>query len=125
MFRVKVRRALASSLLSLLLVTTLVWGGCVSCEQYFMFGGAKDCCAPDGHCKSKVPGQKTPGRACHQIAFDHHRHADLSVCLPAPVVGHILPVQFTPERAAIQLDASRRVEPSPPDLQILHSTFRI
>jgi hypothetical protein len=125
MFKIMVRRALASSLLSLLLVTTLVWGGCVSCEQYFMFGGAKDCCAPDGHCKSKVPGQKTPERACNQIAFDHHRQADLTICLPAPVIAHILPVNLTPERIPTPHHALRPVEPSPPDLQVLHSTFLI
>jgi hypothetical protein len=122
---VMVRRALTSSLLSLLLITTLLWGGCVSCEQYFMFGGAKDCCAPDGHCKPKVPGQKTPDRACNQIAFDHHRHADLSVCLPATVITQIIPVDFTPDHAARQLHASRPPAPSPPDLQVLHSTFLI
>ena len=125
MFRVMVRRALASSLLSLLLVTTLVWGGCVSCEQYFMFGGAKDCCAPDGHCKSRAPGQKTPARACNQIAFDHQRHADLSVCLPVPVIASILPANFTPGRAPMPRREFRPSEPSPPDLQILHATFLI
>ena len=125
MFRVMVRRTLASSLLSLLLVTTFLWGGCISCEQYFMFGGAKDCCAPDGHCKSKVPVENTPDRACNQIAFDHHRHADLSVCLPVPVIASILSADFTPERAPIPHREFRPSEPSPPDLQILHSTFLI
>jgi hypothetical protein len=121
-----VRRALASSLLSLLLVATLVGGGCISCEQYFMFGGgAKNCCAPDGHCKSKAPGQKTPARACNQIAFDHHRHADLSLCPPVPVIASILPADFTPERAPMPRTEFRPSEASPPDLQILHSTFLI
>jgi hypothetical protein len=120
-----VRRAFASSLLSLLLTTTLLWGGCVSCEQYFMWPAAKGCCAPDGHCKTKkAPVKQDSGRECKQIAFDHQKsfdhHVDLPVIAEAPVD---LPAQ------AIDAFASWRgtdpIEPSPPDLQVLHSSFRI
>ena len=84
------RKAFASSLLSLLLLTTLVWGGCISCEQYFMFGGAKSCCSPDGHCKTKTPPTKqNPGRECNQIAFDHHKSIDHHIDLPIIAVVKI------------------------------------
>ena len=118
------RRVLASSLLSLLLLTTLVWGGCVSCEQYFMLPGAKSCCAPDGHCKRSAPAGKSSGRECKQIAFDHQKAFNLHIDLPiAAVVAADLPLcdveQFAAWRGGNQLD------PSPPDLQVLHSTFLI
>src|SRR4051812_7841959 len=76
------RRALASSLLSLLLLTTLVWGGCVSCEQFFMWTGAKGCCAPDGHCKTKKAPTRGREQQCKQIAFDHQKSGDHHVALP-------------------------------------------
>jgi hypothetical protein len=119
-----VRRTIASSLLSLLLLTVLVWGGCVSCEQYFMWPGAKSCCAADGHCKKKTPTEKNAGRECKQIAFEHQRSVDLPVDLPMVVV----PVCELPLRTAARTAVWRctaEIEPSPPDLQVLHSTFLI
>jgi hypothetical protein len=120
-----VRRIWASSLLSLLLLTTLVWGGCISCEQYFMFGGAKSCCSPDGHCKTKKPPTKqNPGRECSQIAFDHHKSIDHHIELPLIAVVELA----IPE---LEIESVERwhsvvpIEPSPPDLQVLHSTFLI
>jgi hypothetical protein len=37
--KAKVPRSIAGSVLSLFVVATFLWGGCVSCEQYFMFPG--------------------------------------------------------------------------------------
>lgn len=117
-------RAVTNSLLSLLLLTMLVWGGCISCEQYFMFGGAKSCCAPDGHCTPKAPTSKGSERECNQIAFDHHRQVDSHIELPIVAAIQIeLPVRAA-ERPELRADANS-IEPSPPDLQILHSTFLI
>jgi hypothetical protein len=114
-------RAFASSLLSLLLLATLVGGGCISCEQYFMFGGPKGCCSPDGHCKTKTPLSQKSDRECNQIAFDHHKSIDFHIDLPAVVVAKIeLPV------ATVEtLEHGALIESSPPGLQILNSTFRI
>jgi len=119
-----VRRAFASSLLSLLLLTTLVWGGCISCEQYFMWPGAKACCSPNGHCKTKTPTPPNLKRECKQIAFDHQKSVDFHIDLPLiAAVSVDLPIPtvepFGDWRAANPL------EPSPPDLQILNSTFLI
>src|SRR5215471_16928113 len=87
-------RALASSLLSLLLVTTLLWGGCISCEQYFTFGKSHGCCTPDGRCKTKAPVKNGSGRDCNQIAFDHQKGMDLHFDLPVAAVERIaLPVR--------------------------------
>jgi hypothetical protein len=118
------RRALASSLLSLLLFTTFVWGGCISCEQYFMWPGAKSCCAPDGHCKTKAPAQQTSSRECKQIAFGHQKSVDLHIDLPVVASGTFdVPTRRVEPLATWH--GTRPVEPSPPDLQVLHSTFLI
>jgi hypothetical protein len=117
-------KALSSSLLSLLLVTTLLWGGCISCEQYFMFGQSHGCCNPDGHCKKKAPVKNGSGRDCNQIAFDHQKGIDLHFDLSAVAVERIaLPVRKV-ELLPRWRDA-RPFDPSPPDLQVLHSTFLI
>lgn len=122
-----VRRALASSLLSLLLVTSLVWGGCISCEQYFMWPGVKSCCTPGGHCKTKQsPAKKDSGPECKQLAFEDHKSLDHHFDLPAvdtaavPVAQPVLATEAVAHRPSLELLAA-----SPPDLQILHSTFRI
>jgi len=119
-----VSRTLANSLLSLLLLTTFVWGGCISCEQYFMWPGAKSCCAPDGHCKTKAPVKQRSGRECKQIAFDHQKSVDFHMDLPAVALAGF----DAPLLTAVAFTASPRlnpIEPSPPDLQVLHSTFLI
>jgi hypothetical protein len=119
-----VRRALASSLLSLLLVTTALWGGCVSCEQYFMFHGTKECCNPDGHCKTKASAKSNSGRECSQIAFDHQKSIHLHIDLPVVAVLRVqLPVPAI--QTFSRLHDSTPVDPSPPDLQVLHSSFLI
>lgn len=116
-------RTLSNWLLSLLLVATLIGGGCLACEQYFMFGQSHGCCNPDGHCKSKVPTKNGSGRDCKQIAFDHQKGIDLHVDLPVVTESIVLPVR--------SVELSQRwwdtlpFDPSPPDFQILHSTFLI
>ena len=117
------RHAFTSSLLSLLLLVTLVWGGCVSCEEYFMLRGAKSCCSPTGHCKPQPSPSQNSDRECKQIAVDVHKAVDFHFDLPAITVAQIeLPVlgSETPEHWR-----TAPIDPTPPDLQVLHSTFRI
>ena len=119
------RRAFASSLLSLLLVTTLVWGGCISCEQYFMWPGAKTCCAPDGHCKTKkAPAKQDSARECKLIAFDHQKSIDHHIDL-AVVAAVAVDLAIRSVEAFERWHGTSPIEPSPPDLQILHSTLLI
>jgi hypothetical protein len=116
-------RALSSSLLSLLLVTTLIGGGCISCEQYFMFGSSHGCCNPDGHCKTKAPAKNSSGRDCKQIAFDHQKGIDLHFDLPSVAVERIaLPLRTV---ELLRWHDALPLDPSPPDLQVLHSIFLI
>jgi hypothetical protein len=119
------RRALANTLLSLLLLTTLMWGGCVSCEQFFMWPGAKGCCSHDGRCKTKkTPGGERDGAACKQIAFDHHNGFDHQVSLPVSDYRLEPLTASVPDRLA-RWSTAVSAGPSPPDLQLLHSTFLI
>lgn len=89
-----------------------------------MWPGAKSCCSADGHCKTKSPAQKDTKRECKQIAFDHQKPVDLHVDLQ---VIAIVPFGLTLHMAntIAAWHGNSPVEPSPPDLQILHSTFLI
>src|SRR4030095_2022420 len=78
-------RTIANSLLSLLVVATFMWGGCVSCEQYFMFPGKQQpsCCNKSGQCER--PG-KTPTKPekqdCNPLASRPRRE-----CSSSPPAG--------------------------------------
>jgi len=107
------------------MLATLVWGGCISCNEYFMWPGAKSCCAPDGHCKTKKPPTKhDTGRECNQIAFHNKKSIDHHIDLPIIAVVEIDLHLRAIERLELLLGVNP-VEPSPPDLQVLHSTFLI
>ena len=88
-----------------------------------MFGGAKYCCSPDGHCKTKKPPTKQdPGRECNQIAFDHQESIDHHIDLPVVVaVGMAVPLHAV-ERVELCHGFSL-VKPSPPGLKVLYYTF--
>jgi hypothetical protein len=119
-----VYRAFASSLLSLLLVLTLVWGGCLSCEQYFMWSSTKGCCSANGHCKTKSRSTSPSGRECKQIAFEQQKslqvQADLPVIAVLPGQPFLPPVSVRDDRPS-----QDSIDPSPPDRQALHATFLI
>jgi hypothetical protein len=123
-----VLRSVASTALSLMVAATFLWGGCVSCEQFFMFPGKKQpCCNKSGQCER--PGKTSPQpekQDCKRLPFDR---AGSPQPIPVPA---ILPEPVLPEIAPASLYASLRVEsfellldPSPPDLQSLHATFLI
>jgi hypothetical protein len=124
-----VLRTFANSLLSLLLVATFLWGGCVSCEQYFMFPGKQlhACCNKSGQCER--PG-KTPAKPekqdCNRLPFArsgsaHQLHPP--AIAPVAIADVVLPLD-TP--MVLRVSALEKLlEPSPPDLQALNATFLI
>jgi hypothetical protein len=116
---------LINSLLSLLLLLTFSWGGCVSCEQFFMFAGSQSCCAGDGHCKKTTPAKRTSSQDCKQLAFEHHNGIDHQIHSPAMIsTWRAVTTISTAEilRYTAELNA---IDTSPPDRQALNSTFLI
>ena len=89
-----------------------------------MWPGVKSCCSPHGRCKTPAPASPQKNRECKQIAFDHQKTVDHDIDLPM-----IAAVKIDPPLPAIESIAGRHglilVEPSPPDLQVLHSIFLI
>jgi hypothetical protein len=89
-----------------------------------MWPGVKSCCGANGQCKTKKSQPSQPRRECKQIAFEHQKSVDLHIDLP---VVAVIPSDFLPSMAEPFTRWSRLhlIEPSPPDLQVLHSTFLI
>ncbi len=122
----EVLRGIVNSLLSLLIVATFLWGGCVSCERYFMFPGEHpSCCDKPGQCerRGKTP-PKPEKQDCNRLPLDRRGNAH---ALPLPAV---LPVIAAPLLHQIPTlipvrELESRIEPSPPDIQALNVTFLI
>ena len=59
------RRTIVRYLMAFLAATTLMWGGCLSCPQFFgpTINAHKSCCNPHGSCKEK-PGSQKAAREC-------------------------------------------------------------
>lgn len=56
--------------LAVLLAVSLLWGGCLSCGQFWMTPiQAKACCDPAGHCKKSSTAPATP-QECHIQAVE-------------------------------------------------------
>ncbi|HVW85633.1 MAG TPA: hypothetical protein VHB50_13180, partial [Bryobacteraceae bacterium] len=113
------------------LIATLLWGGCISCSQYFMVsaGGAKRCCMPSGKCKD-VPAQPSGVRECKIQPFSLKHaavnvdHASILASCAALATPHPCTAPGLPEIHAIQTAAMTDFG-SPPDLCVIHSVFRI
>jgi hypothetical protein len=115
-------------MLSLLLMATFLWGGCVSCEQFFMFPGTKQtCCNKSGQCERPGKNSSQPqNKECKQLPFGLGGNAH---AVPSPA---ILPACAVPELGKPPAAATVRLapfgallDPSPPDRQALHATFLI
>ena len=129
MYLLNVLRTVANSALAVLLVSTLLWGGCLSCSQFFMLQAnrAEHCCTPTGQCH-RVPAPSPISRDCTiqpialgGVAPDTVLHPGLTVAdAPAPITGQV-PVLHLSRGAAILPSATI----SPPDLSLLHSVFRV
>jgi hypothetical protein len=117
-------RRISNSLLSLLMVATLFWGGCVACPQFFMFSPAakKDCCQT-GKCEKSQSGKTTKAINCKRLPLEPHGAQALAE-LPAATVASVelAPPAVAHSPATLELAL---VEHSPPELHVLNSTFLI
>lgn len=121
-------RRSANLLVSVLLVPTLVWGGCVACPQFFQPPIAKkSCCDPAGRCK-RTKTDRSQQKPCQFQQLEIQQR----VKPPVPLVAVIQPV-LTATIASRQLRVlirgweGRLGSPpnSPHERQALLSTFLI
>jgi hypothetical protein len=120
-----VLRRISNSLLSLLMMATLFWGGCVACPQFFMFSQAakKDCCKA-GRCEKSQSGKTTKANDCRRLPLEPHGFVQALAEPPTVAIASVelvLPA-VAPSPATLELAP---VEYSPPELHVLNSTFLI
>ena len=123
-------RTAASCVMVMLLTATLLWGGCLSCEQYFMMPGAQagHCCAPSGECK-RTPNHGSPAKDCSFQSFVLEQKAaspDHAAILISSVLATTVydSAFFLPQFTLSYLSASRGHR-SPPNFFSLHPVFRV
>ena len=121
-------RQAANLLLALMVVATQMWGGCVSCEQFFMFPVAhRSCCNEAGKCQR--PAKQNPKSAkqdCNLLAFAPSAAKQLAA--PSISVWKMAITHRDVVHASIRVaprTTDIEVDPSPPDLQALYGTFLI
>ena len=128
--RTIVLKAIASLAVTVLLIAILLWGGCLSCSQFFMLptSGLQHCCKATGHCRGKVPAHSPSSRECAiqpialgRIVPDTGLNANFTVAVaPMPMVLHLPALQLSGPAKVITVDTG-----PPPDLCLLHSVFRV
>jgi hypothetical protein len=127
---IRVLRKIAICGMAVLVTATLLWGGCLSCAQYFMFPSisAKTCCAAPGSCK-RTPSKPSPEEECRiQPLALAKAPATPERASTLPSIA-VLPAQVSASTVTLQLDLRRRAHPanqaSAPDLCLLHSVLRV
>ncbi|MEP7354919.1 MAG: hypothetical protein ABI824_16955 [Acidobacteriota bacterium] len=132
------RRPILNIVCSLLLMATYMWGGCVSCKQFFMLPGAKDDCCQHGKCKKSTEssnrGTSTgqAGQDCQKMPLAHGSASDSHGTIVAVALSHItidviaLPAVLNlPNTYWQPFSNFDPVAASPPDFPVLNSSLRI
>src|SRR5947207_15163931 len=106
----------------MLLMASYLWGGCISCEQFFMLPGAKSDCCDRNKCK-KSPKQSKPESSrqdCQKMPLEQASGSHLIGVAPASAAVH--------DDSGVQVFqiAKRSLDPiadAPPDLPILNASL--
>jgi hypothetical protein len=129
-----VNRVFLNALSSFLLVASYLWGGCVSCEQFFMLPGSKGHCCEKRRCKNPAnkssdrSGSQTAQQDCETMPLERssstHSHIDLVAPLAVVAVqaADIFVLTHTQARAVTEFDFTAG---SPPDISLTNSALLI
>ena len=127
-------RAFPNSCWSLLLVVSYLWGGCISCSQFFMLPGSKGHCCEERRCKNPVKksndraGSPTTPQDCQTMPLERtstaHSHSDLAARLTdisVPATDFI-ELARSHAKATIEFDPTAG---SPPDIPVIDAALLI
>ena len=110
-----------------MLLVSYVWGGCVSCDQFFMMPGSDGkCCHPD-RCDRQQRGKapQPTGQDCDKLAVRHSPAVDTHL-LSAMAASNITAVLVAPPALVSLIWVRAEADPvaeSPPDLSVLHGSL--
>ena len=122
MLEAVVLKTASNSLLTLMVLASYLWGGCLSCEKFFMApANARHCCEA-GKCKtSPAPrAQSDCKRLALELTPDPHSlvAAAVAFSVVTPLAAPVLVPDPWVETAYLSVK-------SPPDLPILHASLLI
>jgi hypothetical protein len=129
-----VNRVFLNALSSFLLVASYLWGGCVSCEQFFMLPGSKGNCCEKRRCKNPAnkssdrSGPQTAQQDCQTMPLERSWSANLHNDLAAPLAALAVPaadiidLTHSDARAVTEFDFAAG---SPPDIPLTNSALLI
>jgi len=125
-------RAFPNSCWSLLLVVSYLWGGCVSCQQFFMLPGSKGHCCEAQRCKKPAEKPtKTAPQDCQTMPLELSSAVHSCSNLMTPLwtmevstspVADIIHFARSQARAAIEFDPTAG---SPPDIPVIGAALLI
>lgn len=131
-----VNRALLNALSSFLLVASYLWGGCVSCDQFFMLPGSKGQCCEKRRCKN--PAKKSSDRTgstatqqdCQTMPLERSSSAHSSdfaaplsaIAVSAGPAADLIDLTFSQARAVADFDLAAG---SLPDIPLTNSALLI
>jgi len=124
----------SNSCWSLLLVVSYLWGGCISCPQFFMLPGSKGHCCEAQRCKNPAKkstdraGSQTTPQDCQTMPLERtsagHSHSDVaarSADISVPATD-LIELARSHARAAIEFDPTAG---SPPDIPVMGAALLI
>jgi hypothetical protein len=119
-------RTFFNSFPALLVMASYLWGGCISCEQFFMLPGAKsDCCDRNKCKKPKQSKSETAQQNCQKMPLEQasgaHPHSEIPLVLVGNSSGVVTGAQLF---GATELSLNP-ITDSPPNLPILYASLLI
>ena len=127
-------RVFLNALSSFLLVASYLWGGCVSCEQFFMLPGSNGHCCEKRRCKNPAKkssdrsGSQTAQQDCQTMPLERsssaHSHVDFGAPLAIIAVpaADVIDLTHSEARAVTEFDFTAG---SPPDIPLTNSALLI
>ena len=122
-----VARTVFNSFPALLLMVSYLWGGCISCEQFFMLPGSKSDCCDRNKCK-KQPKQSNPAtqqQDCQKMPLEQgsgaHQHSGIALAAATSSLHIVTEVRLFGV-SEVTVDPGTD---SPPDLPILNASLLI
>jgi len=124
--------AFANSCWSILLVVSYLWGGCISCQQFFMLTESKGHCCEQQRCKNPAKkstdraGSQTTPQDCQTMPLERtsaaHSHSDIAARLAdiSVPVTNVIELARSHARAAIEFNPA-----APPDIPVIDSALLI
>ena len=128
--------AFSNSFWSLLLVVSYLWGGCVSCEQFFMWPGSKGHCCETRRCKNPAKNStdrsesQATQRDCQTMPLERSSAGHSSdfaashstIAVSAGPTADLIDLTYGQAKAIIEIDFTAG---SPPDIPLTNSALLI